>query len=248
MKRISEYILEKLHLDKDISINDKVSDLQEIFEYILVCSDKLISGIPSYSNNIKQAVKLTMSNQTYGIKFEFKKDMANLEDLANMIMVEVKKKFKYDIEKLKIQMHNKDTFYIITDFDNVLTEKLHLNKNFTPNYSPEEGDKVMTINFLTGNIDCVVKTAIVKSTFRNTVVLKYTSESIGVDTMFELTEKGEDYFGKSESGDLVFDKETALKLIDKCNDNYIYPKCNMVVSPDNRDEYLKEIKKQLEDD
>lgn len=248
MKRISEYILEKLRLDKDISINDKVSDLQEIFEYILVCSDKIISGIPTYSNNIKQAVKLTMSNQTYGIKFEFKKDMANLEDLANMIVGEVKKKFKYDTEKLKIQMHNKDSFYIITDFDNVLTEKLHLDKNFVSNYSPEEGDKVMTINFLTGNVDCVVKTGIIKSIFRNTVILKYTTETIGVDTMFELTQKGEDYFGKSESGDFVFDKETALKLIDNCKDNDIYPKCNLVVSPDNRDEYLKEIKKQLEDD
>lgn len=129
-----------------------------------------------------------------------------------------------------------------------ILEKLHLDKNFTPNYSPEEGDKVMTINFLTGSTYCVIKTGIIKSIFRNTVILKYTSDSISVDTMFELTEKGEDYFGKSESGDLVFDKETALKLINNCKDNDIYPKCNMMVSSDNRDEYLKEIKKQLEDD
>ncbi len=139
------------------------------------------------------------------------------------------------------------------DINLYIIEKLIINKDsidkaIDMKYSPKEGDKVMTINFLSGQVDCVLKTGIIKSIFRNTIILQYDSESIGCDTMFVLNENGEDYLGKSKNGDLVFDKETGLKLIKNCKDNNIYLNYNLIVSKDNLDRYLNEIEKELRND
>jgi len=135
------------------------------------------------------------------------------------------------------------------ELNTYITEKLHLNKNIKVKPEISEGDRIMTINFLSGEKDCILKTGIIKSIFRNTVIVKYDSESIGVKTMFVI-QSNEDYIGKSEDGDLLFDKETALKLVNDClkkTNREIYNNCNVVGGID-FNEYLKEIKDSLEED
>ena len=133
------------------------------------------------------------------------------------------------------------------NINNFIIEKLHLNKDIQrQRYTPTEGDRIMTLNFLTGAVDCVLKVGIIKSIFRNTVVVKFDTDSIGVDTLYVLTDEGE-YFGKSESGDLIFDKKTALKLVDKClnsTNRIIYKNYNIVGST-HLNEYLEQIKESL---
>ena len=107
----------------------------------------------------------------------------------------------------------------------------------------------MAIVFLSGEKDCIMKPGIVKSLFRNTIIVKYDSESLGVKTMFVNT-PGEDYVAKSDDGDLLFDKETAIKLVDDClkkTNREIYKDCNVVGGID-FNEYLNQIKDSLEED
>lgn len=135
------------------------------------------------------------------------------------------------------------------NLNDYIVEKLHLNKDIDVTSSPEEGDRIMAIVFLSGEKDCVLKVGIVKSLFRNTIIVKYDTESVGVKTMFVNT-PGEDYVGKSEDGDLLFDKETALKLVNDClkkTNREIYKNCNVVGGLD-VNEYLNQIKDSLEED
>ncbi|MBQ3414599.1 MAG: hypothetical protein IJH39_04465 [Clostridia bacterium] len=135
------------------------------------------------------------------------------------------------------------------NLNDYIVEKLHLNKDIDVTSTPEEGDRIMAIVFLSGEKDCVLKVGIVKSLFRNTIIVKYDTESVGVKTMFVNT-PGEDYVGKSEDGDLLFDKETALKLVNDClkkTNREIYKNCNVVGGLD-VNEYLNQIKDSLEED
>lgn len=135
------------------------------------------------------------------------------------------------------------------NLNDYIVEKLHLNKDINVTSLPEEGDRIMAIVFLSGEKDCVLKVGIVKSLFRNTIIVKYDTESTGVKTMFVNT-PGEDYVGKSEDGDLLFDKETALKLVNDClkkTNREIYKNCNVVGGLD-VNEYLNQIKDSLEED
>ena len=132
------------------------------------------------------------------------------------------------------------------NIDSYIIEKLRINKNIeSQSYSPEEGDRIMTLNFLTGEVDCILKVGIIKSIFRNTVIVKYDEKSIGVDTMYVIS-KDTDYFGESKSGDLIFDKNTALELVNKClnsTNRHIYKNYNLIVTDIN--EYLNQIKESL---
>ena len=135
------------------------------------------------------------------------------------------------------------------NLNDYVIEKLHLNKDIDVTSTPEEGDRIMAIVFLSGEKDCVLKVGIVKSLFRNTIIVKYDTESAGVKTMF-INTPGEDYVGKSEDGDLLFDKETALKLVNDClnkTNREIYKNCNVVGGLD-FNEYLNQIKDSLEED
>lgn len=98
------------------------------------------------------------------------------------------------------------------NLNNFIIEKLKLNKNIKVSEKVNEGDKVLVLDYLIGDIQVVLKEAIIKSIFRNTIVLKYEDPGTGVDTMFVL-EEGKQYLGKSKSGDLVFNKENALRLL-----------------------------------
>ena len=104
-----------------------------------------------------------------------------------------------------------------------IIEKLKLDKNIKVSEKVNYGDKVLVLDYLIGDIQVVLKEATIKSIFRNTIVLKYEDSGTGVDTMFVL-EEGKQYLGKSKSGDLVFDKENALRLLNdyKEGDEYFF--------------------------
>lgn len=107
------------------------------------------------------------------------------------------------------------------NLNNFIIEKLKLDKNIKVSEKVNEGDKVLVLDYLIGDIQVVLKEATIKSIFRNTIVLKYEDPGTGVDTMFVL-EEGKQYLGKSKSGDLVFNKENALRLLNDYKEDNEY--------------------------
>lgn len=130
-----------------------------------------------------------------------------------------------------------------------IIEKFKISKDIKIKKSPEEGDVVMVIIYLTGEKDCILKTAFIKSIFRNTIVLDY-GERTNASTMFILNDTKK-YLGKSEDGDLVFDKDTAIELIDNHKGRCIFKDdehdTNVLCSDETLEEYYLNIKKFLKE-
>lgn len=130
-----------------------------------------------------------------------------------------------------------------------IIEKFKISKDIKVKKAPEEGDAVMVIMYLTGEKDCIIKTAFIKSIFKNTIILDY-RERTNASTMFILNDTKK-YLGKSEDGDLVFDKDTAIELIDNHKGRCIFKDdehdTNVLCSDETLEEYYLNIKKFLKE-
>ena len=130
-----------------------------------------------------------------------------------------------------------------------IIEKFKISKDIKVKKSPKEGDVVMNINYLTGEKDCILKVAFIKSIFKNTITLDYGQRTVS-SRMFILNDTKK-YLGESEDGDLVFDKDTAIELINNHKGRFIFKDdkhdTNVICSSETLEDYYNNIKKFLEE-
>lgn len=128
-----------------------------------------------------------------------------------------------------------------------IQEKLIIDKDVKARYKPEAGDIVMSMNFLSSeHKDCILKVAKINSLFRNNIYVDYLWGSTSIDRMYAIVDD-EDYIGKTESGDILFDKDTAMEMIEyglKKDTNNIWKETNIVTQYTK--DYLNQIKREIE--